>query len=262
MSWPLWRRCCDEIADFLVGRVGGERDRRLLAGLARRVFGVSRPEPLPLGDEAGERARQLRQQRLPHGHRQIVARQQVLADRRQMAEPPDDALDRGERDVGVAVLEQGEAGLRRRHLGDGGGDRGGQQHATGDGELGRRPAGGDEIDEVVVADQRRALEQRLRHLELVGGERPHHHRRRLLRRGEDLGHGLPHQRRRVVEQHDHRAFGGGEIVGGEIGMEIGARQRGGGLGALAGTGGANPLQELTDNHGYRRDKPTAHTGGQ
>ena len=178
-----------------------------------------------------------------------------------MAEALDDAVDRSQGDVGVAVLEQREAGLRRRHFGDGGGDRGRQQHAIGDGELRRRPPGGDEVDEIVVADQRRAFEQRLRHLELVGGERPHHHRRRLLRRGEDLGHGLPHQRRRIVEQHDHRAFGGGEIVGGEIGMEIGARQRGGRFGALARTGGANPLKELTDNHDYRRDKPTANSGG-
>ena len=47
-------------ADFVVRRVGGERDGRLFAGLSRRVFGVLGTEPLPRGDEAGERLRQLR----------------------------------------------------------------------------------------------------------------------------------------------------------------------------------------------------------
>ena len=60
---------------------------------------------------------------------------------------------------------------------------------------------------------------------------------------------VAHQRRRIVEQHDHRAFGGGAIVGGQIGVEIGARQRAGGLGTLAGGRGTDPLQELTNDHG-------------
>ena len=57
-----------------------------------------------------------------------------------------------------------------------------------------------------------------------------------------------HQRRRIVEQHDHRALGGGAIVGRQIGIEIGARQRAGRFGALAGRRGAHPLQELTNDH--------------
>jgi len=76
----------------------------------------------------------------------------------------------------------------------------------------------------------------------------HHHARRLLRRGEHLSQRAAHQRRRIVEQHDHRAFGGGEIVGGQIGMEIGARQRGGGFGPFTGRSMTDPLQKLTNNH--------------
>ena len=87
-----------------------------------------------------------------------------------------------------------------------------------------------------------------RDLRLVGGERMHHHARRLLRGGEHFGERAPHQRRGIVEQHDHRAFGGGEIVGGKIGMEVGARQRGGGFGPVAGRRITDPLQELTDDH--------------
>ena len=73
-------------------------------------------------------------------------------------------------------------------------------------------------------------------------------RRRLLADGKHLGERRAHQRRRIVEQHDHRAFGGGAVVGREIGIEIGARQRAGGFGALAGGGRAQPMQELTNDH--------------
>ena len=63
-----------------------------------------------------------------------------------------------------------------------------------------------------------------------------------------LGERPPHQRRGVVEQHDHRALGGGAILVRQIGIEIGPRQGAGRLGALAGGGGANPMEKLTDDH--------------
>ena len=83
-----------QLADLFVRRVGGKRDGRLLAGFPRGILGVLRPQPLPRGDEAGERLRQFREQRLARRHRQVGARQQVLADRRQMAEALDHAVDR------------------------------------------------------------------------------------------------------------------------------------------------------------------------
>jgi hypothetical protein len=39
---------------------------------------------------------------------------------------------------------------------------------------------------------------------------------RLSATREHLRHGLAHQRRRIVEQHQQRAFGGGAIVVGQI----------------------------------------------
>ena len=57
-----------------------------------------------------------------------------------------------------------------------------------------------------------------------------------------------HQRRRVIEQHDEGAFGGCAVVGREIRVEIGARQRGCSLGSLSRGRGADPLQELTNDH--------------
>lgn len=113
-------------------------------------------------------------------------------------------------------------------------------------------AHGDQVDEIIFQQQRRARQYRDCDLRLVGGERVHHHPRRLLRAREHFGERAPHQRRRIVEQHDHRAFGGGEIVGGKIGVQIGARQRGRGFGPVAGRRIADPLQELTDNHATTR----------
>ena len=117
-----------------------------------------------------------------------------------------------------------------------------------DRDLPLRLAGCDRLDQIGVEQQRRALQHRRGHVRLVGGERMHHRRRRVLAAGEDLGERAAHQRRRIVEQHDHGALGGGPIVVGEIGIEVGARQRAGGFGALAGGSGTQPMQELTDDH--------------
>jgi hypothetical protein len=205
-------------------------------------------EPLPRRDEAGQRLRQLRQQRLPRRHGQIVAGEQIFADRRQVAETRDNAVDGKQRDVGVGIFQERQAGLGRADFGDGGGERQRQHRPVGDLGLHVRLAGGDQVHEIVLQQQRRARQDRLRDVELVGGERMHHHARRLLRGGEHVGERSAHQRRGIVEQHDHRAFGGGAIVGRQIGMEISPRQRGRGLGAFAGRRITDPLQELTDNH--------------
>ncbi len=91
-----------------------------------------------------------------------------------------------------------------------------------------------------------------RDIGLVGGERLDDGGRRLRARRQCLGERLPHQRRRIVEQHDHGAFGGAAIVRAEIGKQIGARQRAGRFGPLAGRRGADPVEKLTNNH----DRPT------
>ena len=53
--------------------------------------------------------------------------------------------------------------------------------------------------------------------------------------------------------------------GGQIGIEIGARQRGGGFGPLAGWRGAYPLEKLTNDHAATDawlDDGTAASAGQ
>ena len=110
---------------------------------------------------------------------------------------------------------------------------------------------GDRLDQIGVEQERRALQDRRGDVRLIVGERMHHRRRRVLAAGENLGERAANQRRRIVEQHDHGAFGGGPIVLGEIRIEEGAGQRAGGFGAIAGGGGAQPVQELTYDH----DKP-------
>ena len=165
-----------------------------------------------------------------------------------MAEAVDHAVDGERRDVGVDIFQQRETGFRGADFGDGRGDRARQHGAAGDRRLRLGAAGGDEIDEIGFEQQRRARQDRHRDLRLVGGQRIDDDRRRVLRGGEDLGQRLAHQRRRVVEQHDHRAFGGGAVIGRKVGVEIGARQGGRGIGPVTGLSGTDPLQKLTDNH--------------
>ncbi len=174
-----------------------------------------------------------------------------------MAEPLDNAVEREQRDFGARIFEQRKTRLRGADFRDRGGNRARQQEPRCDHGLRLRMRGGDEIDQVGVAQQRRTLQDRCGNQGLIGRKRMHDHRRCGLARGEHLGKRAPHQRRRIVEQHRHRAFSGGAIIGRQIGMEIGARERGSGIGPLTGRGIAQPLQKLTNNHptNRRNDKP-------
>ena len=148
----------------------------------------------------------------------------------------------------LRILDQDEAGLGHADFGDGGGDRRGSGDRFAIASLHRRTAGRDRIDQVGIDQQRRMLEHAGRDVRLIGGERENDGRRRVLAEGQRPRERGAHQRRRIVEQHDQRAFGGGAIVGREIGIEIGARQCAGRIGALGGGRGTQPLQELTNNH--------------
>ena len=174
-----------------------------------------------------------------------------------MAEAIDNTVDRERGDVGVRIFQKRETSLRRSDFGDGRGERARQHGAAGDRGLRRRLRGGHQIDQIGFLQQRRQREDRHRDLRLIVGERVHYHQRRVLRGGEYVRERTPHQRRRIVQQHDHRAFGGGDIVGRQFGIEIGARQRGCGLGPFAGRSVADPLQELTNNHWHYLTRLTA-----
>jgi hypothetical protein len=81
-----------------------------------------------------------------------------------------------------------------------------------DGRLPRRIAGGDGIDQIGVEEERRALQQWRSHIGLIAGECMHDGRGRFLARREHRGQSLANQWRRIVEQHDHGAFGGGPVA--------------------------------------------------
>ena len=85
------------------------------------------------------------------------------------------------------------------------------------------------------------FEHPARDLRLVGGKAEDDRRRRMLAEGKRAGERLAHQRRGIVQQHDQRAFGGGAVIGREIGIEISACQRGGGFGPFGGAGATQPL---------------------
>ena len=76
----------------------------------------------------------------------------------------------------------------------------------------QRAADRDGIDQIGVEQKRRALQHERCDVRLIVDQRVHHRGRRIGARAERVRERIAHQRRRIVEQQDHRAFGGGAIV--------------------------------------------------
>ena len=165
-----------------------------------------------------------------------------------MTEALDDAVGRQWGQVGTVIFNEHQAGFCGADFGDCGGDRARQRRAARDRSLDRRTAGRHRIDQIGIDEQRRQRQHRRGDARLVGGKRENDRRRRIGARGERVGERAAHQRRRIVEQHQHGALGGAEVVGRQIGIEEGARQRAGRFGPPAGRSGAYPLKKMADDH--------------
>ena len=236
----------------LTSEVGREVDGRLLAGFLRDALGPVLVHPVARDHEARERLGQLDHQRVSGRGRQVGPGEQRLADRREMAEalrrcgrariarcrrwdsrsasgrPPPIRPRRARPRPSAAASRAARsrsASVRRRPRRN----RPDRSRAAAASAPARR------------SDVRLIVDQRVHH------GRPAHRRSRRARRRAQA-----HQRRGIVEQQDHRAFGGGAIIRREIGVEIGAGQCAGRFRALGGFRGTDPLQELTNNH----DQPT------
>ena len=166
-----------------------------------------------------------------------------------MAEALDQPIGRDRRNVGIAILRQQQTRFRRADFGDGGGDRTRQAGAAGDRGLHDAAAGRDRIDQIGIDEKRRQRQHRRGDLRLIGGQRQDDGRRCARACRQHIGQRPPHQRRRVVEQHQHRALGRGEIVGRQIRIEVAAGQRSGRLGALTGRRDADIVEKMADDHG-------------
>ena len=147
---PGHAQVADERADFRRRAVGGDGDRSLLASLARDALSVIVLEPGTPGDEAGERLRQFGNQGLPRCRRKVIARQQRLADRGEMTEAFDNAIGRRQRDVGIAIFDEHQAGFRGADFGDCGCDRARQRRAARNRGLDRRTAGRHRLDQIGI----------------------------------------------------------------------------------------------------------------
>ena len=183
-----------------------------------------------------------------------------------MSEAPDDAVERKLRDVGAGILNHGEAGFRAADFGNRGCDCTRQRAAPCDSALRRRASDRDRIDQIGIEQQRRTLEHERGDIGLIVRECVHDGGGCRAACRKHLCERAAHQRRHIVEQHDHRAFGGGAIVIGEIGIQIGACQRRGGFGAVGGFRRSHPLQEMTNDHAVttrleRRERDAAPAAG-
>ena len=166
-----------------------------------------------------------------------------------MAVALDDAIPGKRREFGIGIFDQLERRRGAADFGDRRADRGRQIDAAGDGALHLAIAGRDDVDEIGVDQKRRMFEHRKRHRRPDRATAPARWRRAHRAAREHFGHGLAHQRRRIVEQHQQRAFGGGAIVLGQIGNQPGPRQGSRRLCPLACRSGPYPTDELPNDHG-------------
>ena len=87
---------------------------------------------------------------LPRRGGNVLAHQERLADRGEMTEALDDAVERERRDVGAGIFQQQQAGFRRADFGDRRGNGARQRGTAGDRGLHRGAAGRDRIDQIGI----------------------------------------------------------------------------------------------------------------
>ena len=231
-----------------IGTEGGDRDGAPVAGVPHHLVRPAAAEPFAVDHEVGEQRRQHPHQHVTRRHRQVGAREHRLADGADASKPGDEAIERGRRKRRVRIFQRDEAGFDRADLGERSHHCALQRRAGGDRGLEIAAARGDDPDELGIDQERRARQHQRGDVGMVGGERVDHGMGRIGASRQRFGKRLPHQRRGIVEQHDHGALGGGPIFLGEVGIEIGPRKSPGRLGALTGRSGAHPVEELTDDH--------------
>ncbi len=234
--------------DSLPAAGGGDGDGRLVGGLADDALGPILGQPGAIGDEGGERGGELHHQGLAGAGREVIAREERLADIRILAEALDDPVDGEGGNIDRVEGDDGKAGLDAANLGNGGGHRRRHMVTAGDGILDERRARADEIDQFRIEQQRRLARHDGGDLRLVLQKADDDRVRRVLERRQRVSEGPPHQRRGIVEKRDHRGFRRSPVVGGEVGMEIGARESRGRIGPVAGRCRLNPPEEVTYDH--------------
>ena len=107
-------------------------------------------KPSAPGDKTSERLGQLDDERLPSGGGDILAPEQGFADRREMPETLDNAIERKRSNIRIAILDEQQAGFGRTHLGEGCGDGARQRGAARDRRLDRGCSGRHRVDQIGV----------------------------------------------------------------------------------------------------------------
>jgi hypothetical protein len=212
--------------------IGGDRDGRLFAGLGDDPQCAILGKPFTCGDEIRQSLREFRNQYLPRADRQVFNGKERFTDVGEMTVALSDAIDGKRGDVGIGIFDQFQASLGGTDFRD--------LAMTGSGH----------INEIGIDEVRRTLQDRHRDKGLIGGKPMHHGGRRSLTLCQSLRQGAAHQRRRIVEQHEHGAFCGGAVIQRKRREKVGPRQCGGAIGPLAGRRYTQPLQELANDHEF------------
>ena len=225
-----------------------------------RELGMLRPQPVPRGDKAGERLRQFGEQRLAHCYRQIVSRQKIFADRRQMAEALDDAVERKRRHVERRDFPEARDRLAPHRL-----RRWPRQVARG---RKRRPAMATcaSVAPVAIRSTRSSSSSSGECARIgsatSGWSSPSACTTTCGASSADANTSASARRTSGEASSSNMIIApsaAAQIVSRQIGVKIGARQRRSGFRPLAGRRLAHPLQELTNNHWHdRRDVTATH----
>ena len=249
---PARAQVADERAHLRRRRFRRERHRRLFAGLAGDALRVIGIEPSTGGDKIDQRRGDAGNHFEAGRRREIVPSQQRFANGGPFAKTLENAIDRELGNLSIAILCQYQTSLGRADFGQGSRSRALEARTARDGYLDVFIPSGDRIDQIGIDKERRKRQHRSGDLRLIRGKRQHYRRRRARARRQHIGKCPAHQRRRVVEQYQHGAFGRCGVVRRKIRIKIRAGERSGRLGPFAGGRSADPIEEMADDHGFAR----------
>ncbi len=165
-----------------------------------------------------------------------------------MAEPVADALQRTAGEPGIVIVEQDQDIRFDADFGERCDDAARDDRPERDQSPRLRRAPGRQIDQVRIAEARRAKNDLACDFRLVLRERKNDGPGRRRACGKRLGQRQPDTRRWIVEQEGHRHFGGVPVDIDHLRGAVGPAERTGGTGAIPGLCRFNPTKECLYDH--------------
>jgi len=191
---------------------------------------------------------------LPCITRQIIAQEELVTYRRDMAEAADDRRQRASRQLRPVVFEQDQNLLLIPNFREGRGNRAGDAFAGRNQCPRLRASSRCNVDEVSICKYRRTRNCDESNLRLVLRQRLHDRTRRCRTVRQGFGQGKTDFRRGIVEQKGHRHFGGVSVDAVHIRCSIGSTESARGACTIARFRRFHPAKKCLYDH----LRPTRH----